>query len=95
MDKKAKKAKLQVYDVKEPTLEEAQAFVEGYVEAVTFPNDDRLLMNENGKLLGLPLNVEATNLWRSHFTPENCLYGFNNMILGNCILIKSEIRREW
>ena len=38
-------------DVKnEPTLEEAQKFVGGYVEGITFPNGDYLIINEEGKL---------------------------------------------
>ena len=32
-----------------PTLKEAQEFVGGYIEAITFPNDDLLIINEEGK----------------------------------------------
>ena len=46
----------------EPTLESAQEFVGGYVEGITFPNGDYLIVNEEGKLIGLPLNPEATLL---------------------------------
>ena len=36
-------------DVKdEPTLEQAQKFVGGYVEGITFPNGDYLIINEEG-----------------------------------------------
>ena len=35
----------------EPTLEEAQEFVGGYVEGITFPNGDYLIINEEGKLM--------------------------------------------
>jgi hypothetical protein len=52
-------------DVKdEPTLKEAQEFVGGYVEGIQFPNGDYMIINEEGKLINLPLNVEATALWR-------------------------------
>ena len=34
----------------EPTLKEAQDFVGGYVEGITFPNGDYLIVNEEGKL---------------------------------------------
>ena len=44
----------------EPSLKEAQEFVGGYVEGITFPNGDYLIINEEGKLIGLPLNPEAT-----------------------------------
>jgi hypothetical protein len=54
-------------DVKdEPTLKEAQDFVGGRVEGIQFPNGDYMIINEEGKLINLPLNVEATALWRLH-----------------------------
>ena len=53
-----------------PTLKEAQAFVGGYVECITWPNGDLLIVNEEGKLRQLPLNPEATLLWRMTFTKD-------------------------
>ena len=53
-----------------PSLKEAQAFVGGYVECITFPNGDLLIVNEEGKLMNLPLNPEATLLWRMTFTKD-------------------------
>ena len=53
-----------IEDVKdEPTLKEAQDFVGGMVECITFPNGDLLIVNEEGKLMQLPLNPEGTLLW--------------------------------
>ena len=46
----------------EPDLKSAQDFVGGIVECITFPNGDLLIINEEGKLMGLPLNPEATLL---------------------------------
>ena len=40
----------------EPTLKEAQEFVGGMVEGISFPNGDYLIINEEGKLMNLPLN---------------------------------------
>ncbi len=34
-----------------PTLKEAQDFVGGMVECITFPNGDLLIVNEEGKLM--------------------------------------------
>ena len=53
-----------------PTLKEAQDFVGGMVECITFPNGDLLIVNEEGKLMNLPLNPEATLLWRMTFTKD-------------------------
>ena len=35
-----------------PTLKEAQDFVGGYVECITYPNRDLLIVNEENKLVG-------------------------------------------
>ena len=51
-----------------PTLKEAQDFVGGMVECITFPNGDLLIVNEEGKLMNLPLNPEATLLVLSYYT---------------------------
>jgi len=60
-----------IEDVKdEPTLKSAQEFVGGMVEGISFPNGDYLIVNEEGKLMGLPLNPEGTALWRMTFTKE-------------------------
>ena len=48
-----------IEDVKdEPTLKSAQEFVGGYVEGISFPNGDYLIINEEGKLIGLPINED-------------------------------------
>lgn len=44
------------------SLKEAQRAVGGYVEAVTIPEGAQVLVNEEGKLLGLPRNASATEL---------------------------------
>ncbi len=50
-------AKLQIIEDSkhEPDLKSAQEFVGGYVEGITFPNGDYLIVNEEGKLKNLPL----------------------------------------
>jgi len=47
------------------TLEELQAFVGGYVELVRTPAGRYLVLNEDGKQLGLPPNTRATAIARS------------------------------
>jgi hypothetical protein len=86
---------IHIFDKTEPTLEEAQKIVGGYVEGITFPNNDYLIVNEEGKLNGLPLNVKATKLWRETFTKDNSVFGYDDFIVGNVILIKAEARNEW
>mgnify|MGYP003115274782 CR=1 FL=1 len=71
----------------EPSLEQAQKFVGGYVEGISFPNGDYLIINEEGRLKKLPLNPEATLLWRMHFD--------HNDIVGPAILIKKQALKIW
>jgi hypothetical protein len=79
----------------EPTLESAQEFVGGYVEGITFPNGDYLIINEEGKLKGLPLNPEATTLWRSTFTKDKYAFGYDDFVVGPAILIKANALKRW
>ena len=85
-----------VDDVKnEPTLKEAQEFVGGYVEGISFPNGDYLIVNEEGKLIGLPLNPEATALWRATFDNDNYITGRKDFVVGPAILIKKQALKNW
>ena len=79
----------------EPSLKEAQEFVGGYVEGITFPNGDYLIINEEGKLMGLPLNPEATALWKATFDNDNFITGRNDFVVGPAILIKKAALKIW
>ena len=79
----------------EPDLKAAQDFVGGYVEGITFPNGDYLIINEEGKLKGLPLNPEATTLWRSTFTPDKYMTGSDDFVVGPAMYIKAKARKLW
>ena len=79
----------------EPSLEQAQEFVGGYVEGITFPNGDYLIINEEGKLIGLPLNPEATALWRATFDNDNYITGRKDFVVGPAILIKKHALKQW
>ena len=78
-----------------PDLKGAQEFVGGYVECITFPNGDVLIVNEEGKLRGLPLNPEATTLWRSTFTKDKYAFGYDDFVVGPAILIKANALKRW
>ena len=83
-------------DVKnEPTLKAAQDFVGGYVEGIPFPNGDYLIVNEEGKLKNLPLNPEATALWKATFDNDNFITGRNDFVVGPAILIKKQALKNW
>ena len=79
----------------EPTLKSAQEFVGGMVQGIEFPNGDYMIMNEEGKLMGLPLNPEATTLWRATFTEDKYLFGYDDFVVGPAILIKKDALKRW
>ena len=78
-----------------PTLKEAQDFVGGMVECITWPNGDLLIVNEEGKLMQLPLNPEATLLWRMTFTKDKYVTGYDDFVVGPAIYIKKHALKNW
>jgi len=79
----------------EPDLKKAQDFVGGMVECITFPNGDLLIINEEGKLMNLPLNPEATMLWRMTFTKDKYVTGYDDFVVGPAIYIKKHALKNW
>ena len=78
-----------------PDLKGAQEFVGGMVECVTFPNGDLLIINEEGKLMNLPLNPEATLLWKMTFDNDNYVTGRKDFVVGPAIYIKKHALGSW
>ena len=79
----------------EPNYKKVSEFVGGMVECITFPNGDLLLINEEGKLINLQLNPEATALWRATFTEDKYLFGHDDFVVGPAILIKAKALKHW
>ena len=75
-----------------PSLKEMQRMVGGYVELVTRwnafnaegePIPHQLFANEEGRLMGLPYNAEASELWAqvAGSGVASCA------LVGNCVLL--------
>ena len=79
----------------EPDYKAVSKFVGGMVEAITFPNGDLLLLNEEGKLMQLPLNPEATALWRMTFTKDKYAFGYDDFVVGPVIVIQKDALNTW
>ena len=79
----------------EPDYKAVSKFVGGMVEVVSFPNGDLLLLNEEGKLMGLPLNEKASKLWKDTFDNDNYITGRNDFVVGPAILIKKQALNTW
>jgi len=60
-------------------LEELQEIVGGYIEVVWFPNDKIMVINEEGKLLNLPINETATKIYFDAFS-------YNDVIVGDVLI---------
>ena len=59
--------------------DELQGFVDGYIETVCLNDTQILVVNEDGKIHGLPYNNKATELMRSHIKT-------NDFIVGDALL---------
>ena len=68
-------------DGKRFKLVELQGLVGGYVERVPFPDGEHLWLNEDGKLLRLPINDRATAA--AH---EAGAISHDDFIVGNALL---------
>lgn len=52
------------------SLGEMQKIVGGYIEIAYLGNDTLMIVNEEGKLMGLPINSEATILYQQRVTHD-------------------------
>jgi hypothetical protein len=49
--------------------------VGGWIECVALSDDLDMWVNEEGKLVGLPVNVIGTRMWRAAFGPTDVIVG--------------------
>ncbi len=47
------------------------------------------------RMMGLPLNPEATALWRATFDNDNYITGRKDFVVGPAILIKKDALNTW
>lgn len=62
------------------SLDELKAFVGGWIECVTLNDKQVMIVNEEGKLNGLPYNLMATEIIKLAFQP--C----DDFIVGDALL---------
>lgn len=73
---------LQPKNNKDFTLEELKSVVGGYIEIVQLTEDYLMVINEEGKLLDLPINVIATRVYRASRNTDDFIVG-NVLICNN------------
>lgn len=64
------------------TLEELKSVVGGYIEIVPLEEGYSMVVNEEGKLLNLPINEGATRVYRASRNTEDFIVG-NVLICSN------------
>lgn len=74
---------------KGPDLKSAQQAVGGYIERVSLPNGNFLLVDEEGLLKQLPINVEATNY------ALRAGYRATAPLVGNVLALEDKARKGW
>ncbi len=79
----------------EPDYKAVSKFVGGMVEVVSMTNGDLLLLNEEGKLMGLPVNDKASKLWKDTFDNDNYITGRKDFVVGPAILIRAQALDTW
>lgn len=76
------------------SLKELQEIVGGSIDIQRLPKSKKkLVLNESGKLIGLPVNKVASKLWRENYPITE--YPFNNdgTIVGDVIVCDSRMFR--
>ena len=68
------------------TLKEMQAAVGGMVEIIELDDNQSIILNEEGKLLDLPYNGEADEIFHQHFITLD-------YIVGDVLLCENEYIR--
>lgn len=67
------------FDDKPCTIKMAQELVDGYVEMFTLDDGRQMIMNEEGRLKGMPLNMEASDIAQRH-------------IVGNVVILSGKAK---
>lgn len=76
-------------DGKEFTLEELQGYVGGNIEISRFPDGRLMVSNEAAKVEHLPVNVEATMIYRHAWTGHSD-WAAADTVCGQVLLCNSE-----
>lgn len=79
-------------------LETMQALVGGLIEFVSFEDGSAIMVHEEGKLIGLPLNASATALMyvkKGHtaLSYEKALWGQADVLVGPAVFFSAEEMR--
>ncbi len=67
--------------------EELKAMVDGLVEIVPLPSGKSIIVNEEGKIIGLEVNKKATEYWKKEYPIEEYPNNNDELIVGNALVV--------
>ncbi len=73
---------------------ELTAFVGGMVEIVPMPSGRYLVCNEEGQLIELEKNDEATKMWKEEYPIDKYPHNNNELIVGNVLITDDKFLGE-
>ena len=76
------------------TLKELQEAVGGTVDIIYLPGGEIMAVNDNGKLEGLPMNDEATDIWKRAFPLEKYPMNNDQLVVGDVLFFEVGERGE-
>lgn len=68
------------------TLKELQAYVGGTIVQIPLPSGKILTANDNGKLIGLPFNEEASKMFREEYPIEKYPHNNDETLVGDVVV---------
>ena len=84
---------IKTIDDVEPTLTEMQKFVGGYIEVVQSSDTKHdIILDEEGKLKGKPLNKEATELYLGEEQDDTSAGWDFDYIVGDVMILSGDAR---
>lgn len=76
------------------TLSELRRIVGGTIDIQKLPKTGgRMVVNDDGKLLGLPVNKEASKVWRKNYPISEFPENNDGLIVGNVLIADGRMLR--
>lgn len=79
---------LHVWDEDPMSLDQAQEYVGGLIQIIELPEGDQMVINEEGKCIGLPINERATAIAHNAqaIFPRDVIVGNAMILYGRSVL---------
>ena len=78
------------YITKKTSWEELKKLVGGYIEIAYDDDKTQIICNEEGKLLGLPYNIEATKFWDDLLRKRNPESNNSDILNGDIVILTGD-----